>query len=303
MEQRLMGTARTRALKATWLATQITGRLSARLSEPFVSRLWFSPWPVPVGERGIAKQREWVRSTERFIVETRLGPISAFEAGAGPSVLLVHGWGEQASFLGAFVEPLVDSGFRVVGVDMPGHGESSWRQTNLFEWADALIDAADQLGGVHGVVAHSIGGAVSTLALSKGLSAGAAALIAPPSELENVVTTFGFMYRLPPRALKGLRRNIERRFGRTVWDELQIQRLAADIDVPVLIVHDEDDGQVDIKESRALAAVWHGSRLLITSGLGHDKVMRDPEVVSAVVSYLKSSLKTKGHISVANSLT
>jgi len=44
--------------------------------------------------------------------------------GAGPSVLLVHGWGGRGTQLGAFVEPLVARGFSVVTFDAPGHGAS-----------------------------------------------------------------------------------------------------------------------------------------------------------------------------------
>src|SRR5262245_30745683 len=44
--------------------------------------------------------------------------------GAGPAVLLVHGWGGRGTQLGAFVEPLVADGFSVVAFDAPGHGES-----------------------------------------------------------------------------------------------------------------------------------------------------------------------------------
>ncbi|HEX2241447.1 MAG TPA: alpha/beta hydrolase [Actinomycetota bacterium] len=298
-----MAASRTRALKATWLATQITGRISARLSEPFVSRLWFTPWPVPVGERGLAKQQTWLQPTKRIVLDSRLGPIVGFEAGEGPTILLVHGWGERGSFLGAFIEPLMDSGFRVVGVDFPGHGDTSWRQTNIWEWVESLIDVADGLGDVRAVVAHSMGGGVTTLALNRGLKVDAVALIAPPSDIENVFKTFSLMFRLPKRAAAGLRRYIDRHFGKTVWDELMIHHHVANLDVPALIVHDEDDAQVKVDESRDLAAAWRGSRLLITSGLGHDKVMRDPEVVSAVIAFLNSAVKPDGRLLATGSTT
>ena len=44
--------------------------------------------------------------------------------GAGPSVLLVHGWGGRGAQLGALVGPLVARGFSVVTFDAPGHGAS-----------------------------------------------------------------------------------------------------------------------------------------------------------------------------------
>src|SRR5687768_13117485 len=111
-------------LRATWLATKVTGHFSSRLAGRFASRLWFTPWPVPVGERARAKQAGWLAGTQPVTFDVGTHRIAGFSAGEGPAVLLVHGWGERAASLGAFVAPLVGAGFRVVGVDLPGHGET-----------------------------------------------------------------------------------------------------------------------------------------------------------------------------------
>jgi pimeloyl-ACP methyl ester carboxylesterase len=203
----------TNSLKATWMATQLSGRFSTRLSGLFASRLWFTPWPVPVSERGLARQARWLADTETITFHSRHGPIAAFSAGGGPVILLVHGWGERAAFLGAFVKPIVDSGFRVIGIDLPGHGDTSRGSTNIFDLAHVLVDVADQLGGIDGVVAHSMGGTVTTVAVGEGLQPDAVAFLAPASNIDHVVEKFQMMFSLPSRAMDGLRRRIERRFG------------------------------------------------------------------------------------------
>jgi pimeloyl-ACP methyl ester carboxylesterase len=279
------------SLKATWVATQLSGRVSTRLSGRLASRLWFTPWPVPVSERGLTRQAEWLGVTESVTFHSRHGPIAGFSAGDGPVILLVHGWGERAAFLGAFIQPLVDSGFRVIGIDLPGHGNTSRGiTTNIFDLAHVLVDIADQLDGIGGVVAHSMGGTVTAIAVGDGLKLGAVALLAPASNMDHVVEKFQTMFSLPPRAMAGLRRQIERRFGRDVWDRLRIQKLAADFDIPALIVHDNDDSQIDSADSEALAAAWPGARSIITSGLGHDRIARDPRIVDEVTSFLHQSI-------------
>jgi pimeloyl-ACP methyl ester carboxylesterase len=279
------------SLKATWFATHLAGRFSARLSGVFASRLWFTPWPVPVGQRGLAKQAGWLRATDPIVFDSRVGRIRGFSAGSGPVVLLVHGWGERAAFMGAFIKPMVDSGHRVIGIDLPGHGETSKGRTNLFELANVLKDVAAQLGGVRAAVAHSLGGAVTAVAISEGLDLDAVILVAPATNLDHAVEKFGSMFSLPPKAIQGLRRSIERRFGKDVWDRLLIQQLAANFDVSALIVHDRDDTQIDVADSQALAAAWPGARSLITTGLGHDKIARDPKVVEAITAFLQESTK------------
>lgn len=44
--------------------------------------------------------------------------------GSGDPVYLLHGWGGWRGQLGAFVDPLVAAGRRVVALDTPSHGES-----------------------------------------------------------------------------------------------------------------------------------------------------------------------------------
>ena len=91
--------------------------------------------------------------------------------GEGPTVLLVHGWNGRATQLGAFVEPLLARGYRVVAFDAIGHGESAGKQSSLPEFANCIRQIADELGGVYAIVAHSLGGAATTFALAYGLRA------------------------------------------------------------------------------------------------------------------------------------
>jgi pimeloyl-ACP methyl ester carboxylesterase len=282
-----------RALKATWLATQVAGRLSTRLGGYFASRLWFTAWPVPLSERAKARHAEWISSVEPVSFETSLGRLSGFSAGVGPAILLVHGWGERAAFLGGFVSPLVHSGYRVIGVDLPAHGDSPGVETNLFELSEVLIDVVNEVGA-RGVVAHSMGGGVTTMAIDKGLSVDGVVLIAPAGDFNNVFAKFGSLFKLQPRVVRALRLAIERRFGEDIWDRLQLTEMVRTFETPALIVHDRDDNQIDVEDSRKLAKEWPGARLMVTSGLGHDRIMRDEEVLGATKAFLLDVIAPQG---------
>lgn len=275
-----------RMLKATWLATRITGSISSRLAAPFVSKLWFTPWPVPVPERARAKQARWLEKTRPVTFRVNGHGIPGFVAGEGPTVLLLHGWGEDSAAMGALVDPLVRAGYKVIGIDHPGSGKSGLERTDIFQLSALLRALARRVGGFDTVVAHSMGGYVTMVALSEGLELNQVVLIAPASDVNHVMTKFEKLFALPHRALEGLRLDVERRWGREVWDRLDVRRHARDFRARALIVHDRDDAQIDVSESEALAAAWAGARTLITSGLGHDKPMRDPSVISAVTQFL-----------------
>ncbi|MEO1370064.1 MAG: alpha/beta fold hydrolase, partial [Acidobacteriota bacterium] len=114
---------------------------------------------------------------------------------AGPAVLLVHGWGGRGLQLGAFAEPLVEAGFRVLALDLPAHGESAGTSTSLPEAAEAITAVLDLLGGepggVAGLIAHSFGCASTAAAVARGLQPPARTIfLAPPSTLDAVLDRF-----------------------------------------------------------------------------------------------------------------
>jgi pimeloyl-ACP methyl ester carboxylesterase len=273
-------------MKATWLAMRITGRFSRRLGGYFAARLWFTPWRVPVSDRALAKQQRWLADTTPIDFEVDGRVVKGFTAGTGPIIMLVHGWGERAASMGAFIAPLVRDGYRVVGIDLPGHGATSSGQTNIFELSRALRGVEEQLGGIHGLIAHSMGGYVSTVALGVGLSPDVVVLISPASEVTHALEKFTGLFKLPPKAARGLRETIERRFGAGVWERLDVVSLVRRIRIPALIVHDSNDPQIDLTDSETLAAAWHGAHLITTEGLGHTKIVRDPQVIDQVAAFL-----------------
>ena len=83
--------------------------------------------------------------------ESQIAGMKVWSWGAGPTVLLVHGWNGRATQLGAFVEPLVARGYRVVAFDALGHGHSVGTQSSLPELANCIRQVVEELGGVHGI--------------------------------------------------------------------------------------------------------------------------------------------------------
>ena len=85
---------------------------------------------------------------------------------AAPAVLLAHGWGGNAAQMRAFVFPLLSAGYRVVAFDQPAHGVSEGRLTGLPDFAEVLAHVAWRAGTVHGVIAHSLGGTATNVAVA-----------------------------------------------------------------------------------------------------------------------------------------
>jgi pimeloyl-ACP methyl ester carboxylesterase len=227
-----------------------------------------------------------------FQVPFRGLSLDACSWGAGPAVLLVHGWSGRAGQLGALVEPLAAEGFRVVAFDLPAHGRSGDSRSTLYEAAEAVRAVADavaaQSGPLRAVVAHSFGAAATSLALHDGLAAGAAVYIAPTGHIEQGIASFVAKLGLGERSAAALRRSLERQYGQGIWRELAVETVAEGLRLPCLVIHDVDDREVPFSEGESVVRAWAGARLLATRGLGHNRILWNPGVVEAAVAFVRN---------------
>jgi pimeloyl-ACP methyl ester carboxylesterase len=134
-----------------------------------------------------------------------------------------------------------------------------------------------------------MGGAATTLAAARGVSFRRAVFVAPAADPAGYSERFASLLGLPPEVLSRMRRGLERRFG-IPWTEFDVLAAARTMSASLLVVHDRDDRDVALADGEAIAAAWPGARLVVTDGLGHRRIVHDPEVVSEAVAFLTGAV-------------
>ena len=200
-------------------------------------------------------------------------------------MLLVHGWGSRGARLYSFVRPLVDAGFSVVAFDAPGHGASAGRLSSLPQFIAALQAAADATGPLAGLVAHSMGGAASTIAMARGLSVRRAVFLAPSANPGTYTARFAAALGIAEPVRLRMQSSLEKRFGFR-WEDFDVPQAARSLRAPALIFHDRDDTEVHVSDGEEIAAAWPGALLVTTQGLGHRRIVHDAAVVERSVEFL-----------------
>ncbi len=258
-------------------------RVAPGVSARWALRIWCT---VPrKGLRRDGRPGPGVRSTvalppgRELVVETW---------GEGEPVYLVHGWGGWRGQLGTFVAPLVAAGRRVVAFDTPSHGESGPgllgpRRSTAVEMIDAFQAVAATHGPPSAVVAHSLGATVATMAAADGLDVGRLALVAPSAEVLTMTDVMAQRLGYGPRTKRRFDTRLEALAGRPLRD---FDLTRHEIAVPVLVVHDRQDKEVAYPEGARIADAWPTAELLTTDGLGHQRILRDADVVEAVTRFL-----------------
>ncbi len=209
------------------------------------------------------------------------GSLAYWSIGAGPTVLLVHGWEGAHGDLDAFVEPLVEFGHRVVTFDHLAHGESDGAQATLFDAADGVRAMAERFGPFAGIVAHSVGCPATAMALQAGVEAERVALIASPTRYEEFVRAFSGAVGVAPSAI--LSELKARDFD---IDALDLPRIAATLDTPALLIHSDDDRVTSSAGTDLIARAWRRSKVVHVDGLGHNRILRDIPTIARVVEFI-----------------
>ena len=261
-------------------------RVLSRVAPRTASRLAVEMFRRPRRFAAPPREKELMAGAERLTIavgsRTR---IAAWRWGDGPVVVLAHGWEGRGSQMASFTAPLVAAGFSVVTFDAIAHGESSGKRSSLPHFTWALRRVAAATGEPHAVIAHSLGCAAATLALRDGLPARKAIFIAPPLNPADYTRQFGAILGLTDAVVEDMKLRVEERFLR-LWSDYSLAQAAPSMRTPLLIVHDTDDDDTPWSGGSALAGLWPDARLITTTGLGHRRVLRDPAIVEAVVSFI-----------------
>lgn len=276
-----------------WPARLVIGGLGvlSRVAPGLAARLAWRAWTSPRRPQRPEREQALLASAARFQVAHGLEGLAAWSWGEGPTVLLVHGWEGRGSQLAAVVPALVERGYRVVALDAPGHGDSSGRRATFASFLDGVGAVAREVGPLHAVVGHSMGGAVALYAVAHGLPVERLVLLAP-ADASQALERFMSLVGLGSGARGLMEARVLAHFGRPMED-LSGPGLAAGLGVELLVVHDEQDVYVPWGDGRRIAEAA-GATLVRTSGLGHHRLLRDAAVVSGVVEFVSEGSVRSG---------
>lgn len=271
-EPRAPGRAYAAAPGAHWVIQHCPRLAALVLAELFVApRQRVKPFEPPPGA-----SVQLVQAGKRLLRVHLLGQ--------GPLVLLLHDWQGGASQLTRLAQGLASAGLRIALFDMPAHGQSSGLTSDLNQFLETTAAVALQLGPVHGLVGHGLGGLTALLSAARGLDAACVVAIAPIPSLAFAVHQFARGYGLPGPAEEHLIRRLERRVGLSRHDASLSEITPA---MPTLVVHDVLDRSVSVRYSRQLTSGWRSARLMETCGLGHQRILEAAPMIHFVGNFLR----------------
>lgn len=266
-----------------------TERLWPTLAVRWAYRLFGTPLPLRRPGRRADWGTDW--RLERWPFEdAEITLYTPSAPAAGPTALLLHGWGGHARQMLALADTLAAQGLRPVLVEMPAHGRSRGRMSNLPQFSRALEYVAERLRAdgqvLHAVVAHSLTANAAAHAASRGLAAQRLVLLAPPASPYEYTRLFAQVFGLSERTRAAMQQRIEAREG-ILMRQFEPAAVGPRVAVPTLVVHDRSDRINRFADGEAYRDAIAGARLVATEGLGHRKILQAPEVLQAVAAFAR----------------
>ena len=246
---------------------------------------------IPQKYKPKPNQIEVLNKAYQFKVPYGDGQLQAYAWGKGTkTILLIHGWDSSIAAMSAFVETLVSEGFNVIGVDGPAHGQSSGKQSNIVHFAKAIQTVIQYVGPIYGIITHSFGGLSAIHALQQieqGLVLPKLVLIGVPSTFKSAlklpVTTFGLSpsmtLQFEQMAEHVIQTSIDQISIANAYPKLQVAEL--------LIIHDKQDLVVPFSNAKETLTAWENANLLVTNGLGHNRILWEQEVINRVADFVR----------------
>lgn len=218
-----------------------------------------------------------------------------------PAVLVMHGWGGNASMMLRVAPALHAAGFAVLLPDARCHGASDDEEfTSLPRFAEDIDAGLEWLrgqpeidGGRLAIIGHSVGAGAALLSATRQPDLRAVVSISAFAHPRDMMRRFLKQHRVPYPLLGWyVLRHVERTIGYR-FDEIAPVTSMERLHCPVLLVHGMEDETVPFDDARRLqAAARHERVRCIPVSGGHDPSEGLEEHLPELVQFLQQACAT-----------
>nr|WP_315149403.1 alpha/beta hydrolase [uncultured Flavobacterium sp.] len=273
--------------KLILLYSTILASISSKLSILFAAKLFTTPLKHKTPKRELEMDR---KSIQKLIIIPSINKeVVIYQYGnSEKKILLSHGWSGRGTHLYKIADELLKAGYATISFDAPAHGKSPGKTTIMSEFVETILEIEKQFGPFEAAVGHSLGGMSLLNATKKGLAINRLAIIGSGDVIQDILDDFVAKLDLKPSTSTQLRLHFEKKYGEEM-DNYSAYKSSMEIAIPVLVIHDKNDDEVPVKAALHIHKHLKNGQLFLTEGLGHRKILGNPEVINKVAQFLLHS--------------
>jgi len=260
--------------------------ISPKLAVIFAARLFTTPIKHKIPKREFEMN---ANSLQKSIFIPIIGKsIMVYQYGnSDKKILMSHGWSGRGTQLVKFADELIKQGYSTISFDAPAHGKSEGKTTLMPEFIESILELEKQFGPFEAAIGHSLGGMSLLNAVKRGLKINRLVVVGSGDIVSDIFDDFILQLGLKHKFSKLMRVHFESRYNQTM-DSYSAYIAAEKTEIPVLVIHDNDDADVPVKAGIHIHKHLKNGHLMITKGLGHRKILGNEEVISKAVDFIKN---------------
>jgi len=219
-------------------------------------------------------------------------------ASKSPAVLLMHGWGANASLMLPAVAPLHAAGYAVLLLDARCHGNSDDEPfTSLPRFAQDIEAGLNWLqlqpavdGTRVAVIGHSVGAAAALLSATRRMDMRAVVSLGAFAHPYEVMRRYLREFHIPYLLIGWyVLRHVQRVIGAR-FDDIAPINTIAQARCPVLLIHGVDDDIVPFKDAQRLHKAGRaGAVECVAIRGGHDPSNSTADYLAQLINFLQRS--------------
>ncbi|MCJ7757631.1 MAG: alpha/beta hydrolase, partial [Gillisia sp.] len=212
--------------------------------------------------------------------------IVVYKYGTGPKkVLLVHGWSGSGTQLCIIAKELVNKGFSVISFDAPAHGKAPGKTSMMPFFIESIHQVEKEYGPFEVAIGHSLGGMSLLKAIKNGFRVNKLVLIGSGNSVTHITREFAKNMKLNKKVAILMKAYFDKKFGEDM-DNYSGAFSAESVKVETLVVHDKNDVDAHISSAYEIVDKLENGKLLVTEGLGHRKILGDPDVINKISTFI-----------------
>jgi len=269
------------------LSAKLCAFISKKLVVKFAARIFTTPIKHKVPKREFEMDSKSVKKTIH-VPAINKNVVTYLYGQSDRKILLVHGWSGRGTQLFKIADELLKNGYSTISFDAPAHGKSEGKTTIMSEFIASILEIEKQLGPFEIAIGHSLGGMSVLNAIKDGLAVKKAVIIGSGDVVQDILDEFVFKLGLKKELSEDLKAFFEKKY-QVKMDDFSAYRAAQKIQIPVLIIHDNDDPEVPVKAGLHINDHIKNGALFLTDGLGHRKILGNQNVIKKIIKFIRFS--------------
>ncbi|WP_373057594.1 alpha/beta fold hydrolase [Zunongwangia sp. H14] len=266
------------------LISKTLTKINPFLASRFAARLFLSPFKYKLPER--EKKMDAQSLQTKLTIPSIDREIVVYEYGKSvKKILLVHGWSGRGTQLSKIADALISKGYGTISFDAPAHGKAPGKRSMMPHFVAAIHQLDKTHGPFEAVIGHSLGGMASLRAVKEGLKTKKLVVIGTADSITHITREFAANMKMNEEVARRMKTYLDTRLGQDM-NTYSGAISAEGITTPTFVIHDKTDVDVSVNCAYKIHKTLENSKILITEGLGHRRILGDPEVINRITTFI-----------------